>query len=90
MIKCSPIFQDWLYLGAEFGGNSFAFEQDGRADTVTLNDYRIYLGLERKLDGGSGYRIEIGYVFSRTLEIASTGLETDAPATAHLRVGAAY
>lgn len=90
MIACSPTFQDWLYLGAEFGGNTFAFEQDGQADLVTLRDYRIYLGVERKLDGGAGFRFEAGYVFSRSIELASSGQETIAPATAHLRIGAAY
>jgi hypothetical protein len=83
-------FEDWLYLGGEFGGNSFAFEENGLADFVTLRDYRIYVGLERKLDGGSGYRIEIGYAFSRSAEFASGLPEYNAPDTALLRVGAAY
>jgi hypothetical protein len=83
-------FEDWLYLGAEFGGNSFAYDLNGDVEIVTLRDYRIYLGLERKFDGGAGYRLEVGYAFSRSAEFASGLAEMTFPATAHLRIGASY
>jgi hypothetical protein len=87
---CGPNYEDWVYLGSEFGGNSYAFLMGPVTDIVTLRDYRIYLGLERKLDGGAGFRLEIGYAFSRTAEFVS-GLPTvNADDTAHLRAGAAY
>lgn len=83
-------FEDWLYLAAEFGGNSFAIQREGAADILTLKDYRIYFGVERKMGGGAGCRIEIGYVFSRSGEFASGMADIDAPATAFLRAGASF
>jgi hypothetical protein len=71
-ISAGPGYEDWVYIGGEFGGNSFAYDSGGGVvDKVTLRDYRALLGLERKLNGGAGYRIEVGYVFSRTAEFLS-------------------
>ena len=65
-------WEDWVYVGGEFGGNSFSILRDtGLPDKVTLRDLRAYVGLERKRDGGAGHRLEIGYVFARTVEYAS-------------------
>jgi hypothetical protein len=89
-ITCQPTFEEWLYLAAEFGGNSFAIDRGGTPDILTLKDYRIYIGVERKMDGGAGCRIEIGYVFSRRGEFASGIPDIDAAATAFLRAGASY
>jgi hypothetical protein len=89
-ILCGPAFEDWVYLGAEFGGNSFAYDQAGSVDIVTLSDYRAYLGLERKRDGGAGCRLEIGYVFSREAEFANGLPSIKSPDTAHLRFGVTY
>lgn len=86
ILKASD-FEDWFFLGAEFGGNSYVYEDAGDPNILTLLDYRIYLGLERKRDGGAGYHLEIGYVFSRTAEF-SNGMPTiNSPATAMLRCG---
>jgi hypothetical protein len=89
-IDCGPYYEDWLYLGSEFGGNSWAFDRGGTSDIVTLRDFRIYLGLERKFDGGAGYRLEVGYVFSREAEFASGIPDVHAPDTAMLRAGATF
>lgn len=89
-IDAGPGYEDWLYLGGEFGGNSFAYDRGGVVDTVTLRDYRVLLGLERKLNGGAGYRIEIGYVFSRTAEFASGIPEFNADDSALVRGGVVY
>lgn len=35
---------------------------------MTLRDWRVMLGLERRRNGGAGYRFEVGYVFSRSVE----------------------
>jgi hypothetical protein len=83
-------FEDWLYLGSEFGGNSYAFFDGTVTDIVTLRDYRIYIGLERKLDGGAGFRLEVGYVLSRTAEFVSGLPDVKAKDTAHIRVGATF
>ncbi len=90
-ISASPGHEDWVYLGGEFGGNSFAFDSGGGVvDKVTLRDYRAFLGLERKLNGGAGYRIEVGYVFSRIAEFASGIPDVTADATALVRAGVIY
>ncbi|MFO0870096.1 MAG: hypothetical protein U0935_14290 [Pirellulales bacterium] len=61
--------EDWIYLAGEFGGNSFAItREDGSPDVATLRDWRVMLGVERRRNGGAGYRFEVGYVFSRSVE----------------------
>lgn len=65
-------YEDWIFVTAEFGGNTWAIIRDtGVADKVTWSDYRFMTGYERRLDGGAGYRLEVGYVFGRELEYAS-------------------
>jgi hypothetical protein len=67
-------FEDWIYTTAEYGGNTYSVERtSGDHDKVTLQDYRVLLGLERKLDGGAGYMVEAGYVFSRRVTYLSGG-----------------
>lgn len=89
-IKTGQGFEDWLYLGAEFGGNSFAYDRGGVADIVTLLDYRILLGLERKFNGGAGFRIEAGYVFSRTAKFDSGLPQVNADDTLFVRSGLTF
>jgi hypothetical protein len=65
-------YEDWLYLAGEFGGNTWSIVRDsGANDKVTWQDWRLLAGYERRLDGGAGYRLEAGYVFSRKVEYAS-------------------
>jgi hypothetical protein len=67
--RYTNVSEDWCYLLGEFGGNSFAIERaDGSPDVMTLRDWRFMLGVERRLNGGAGYRFEVGYVFSRAVE----------------------
>jgi len=89
-IDVGPGYEDWLYLGGEFGGNTFAIERLGLADKITLRDYRILLGLERKLNGGAGYRLEIGYVMGRRIEFASGLPDAVAGNSALVRGGVTY
>jgi len=61
--------EDWLYLSGALGGRTWAVERlPGVADQLTLRDYRLALGWERILDGGSGAFAEVGFVFGRELE----------------------
>jgi len=69
-IRYSATFEDWVYLGGEIGGNSYATESVG---AITLRGYRAYLGLERRFDGGAGLRFEIGYAIGREIEF-ETGM----------------
>ncbi|MCU0875026.1 MAG: hypothetical protein MUE50_22065 [Pirellulaceae bacterium] len=66
-------FENWIYLSAGFGGNSWSIvDAAGDPDVLILKDWRIMLGWEQVRDGGAGYRVEVGYVFSREIEFALT------------------
>jgi len=81
----------WFYLAGEFGGGAWAVERtDGSADRLDITDWRVYLGLERRIVGGFSRRIELGYVFSRTLEYESDGRQIDLDDTLMLRAGITY
>ena len=42
--------QDWVYIAGEFTGDAWAIRRsDGSDDLVVLSDYRVILGLERKV-----------------------------------------
>lgn len=61
--------QDWLYLAAEFGGGAWAILRSDRTlDVVDLRDYRLILGLERRVIHGMDARLEVGYVFGREIQ----------------------
>mgnify|MGYP007026219290 FL=1 len=91
LIRREARHEDWLYLGAEFGGNSYAVERiPGITEKITLRDYRAYLGLERKLNGGAGFRLEIGFVWGRVIEFASGLPDVKADDTAMLRGGITF
>lgn len=84
-------YEDWVFLAAEFGGNTWAIVRDtGVADKVTWSDWRIMTGYERRLDGGAGYRLEAGYVFSRKLEYASGVGDYDPRPTFLIRGGITF
>jgi len=83
-ILCTDRFEDWFYIGAEIGGNSYVTETVG---AITLRGYRIYLGLERKLDGGAGFRLELGYVTGREIEFETQQAPIEARNTAMIRGG---
>jgi hypothetical protein len=72
--------EDWVYLSGRLGGRTWAVEREsGLPDQLTLRDYRLALGWERIIDGGSGVFAEVGYVFGRELEYenTSTGISFD-------------
>ena len=61
-------FEGWAYVGAEYGGGSWAIDRlDGSEDQVDINDVRAYIGLEwigpRRVTGF----FDVGYVFEREL-----------------------
>jgi hypothetical protein len=81
----------WFYVAGEFGGGAWAVERtDGSADRLDITDWRVYLGLERKIVGGLSRRIELGYVFGRTLEYESDGRQVHLDDTLMLRAGITY
>jgi hypothetical protein len=64
----------WLYVAIEYGNSAWAFQQpNGTPDVLDSRDYRLILGVERKMVGGFSHRLELGYVFNRDIKIASVG-----------------
>jgi hypothetical protein len=50
----------------------------------------VFLGYERKITGGLSRHVELGYVFSRTLEYQSNGEQIDLGDTLMVRGGLTY
>ena len=83
--------EHWAYVAGEFGGGEWAIRRSsGADDVVTYRDYRIILGVERKVIGGIKSRLEVGYVFGRELEYASATPDFSADDTLMLRIGASF
>ena len=82
----------WLYVAAEYGNSAWAFQKtDGTADVLASRDYRLILGVERKIVGGCSHRLEIGYVFNRDIKIASvSGDDISMDDTLLVRAGITY
>ncbi len=57
---------------------------------LASRDFRLILGLERKIIGGLSHRVEVGYVFNREIKLASDGLERDLDDSVLLRAGIVY
>jgi hypothetical protein len=82
----------WLYVGMDFANAAWAIEQsDGTPDVLAYRDYRLFVGLERKICGGLSRRVEIGYAFNRDIKLASNGPDDiGMGSTLMLRAGIAY
>jgi Domain of unknown function (DUF6268) len=81
----------WFYILGEFANSIWAFEQnDGTPDVFASRDFRLILGLERKIIGGLSHRVEAGYVFNREIKLASDGDEIDLDDSFLLRAGIVY
>jgi hypothetical protein len=81
----------WLFVGGEFGGGVWAVERTtGVTDELDITDWRVFAGLERKIIGGISRRIEVGYIFGRTLHYGSGGGDVHLDDTLMLRAGLTY
>ena len=82
----------WAYIGGEFGGGIWSIERPATLtqDLLTYNDYRILVGVERKVAGGLNRRLEVGYVFGRELEFASATPDVRLDDTLFVRAGLTY
>jgi Domain of unknown function (DUF6268) len=81
----------WAYVAGEFGGGRWAVQRvSGETDKLDITDWRVFVGLERKIIGGLSRRVELGYVFSRKLEYSSDHDEISLDPTLMLRVGLNY
>lgn len=64
--------EHWFYLGGEYGGNTWAIDHAGGIpDKMTYADLRLLVGWERKAPGGWNGRLELGWVFDRSIEFTS-------------------
>ncbi len=90
-IRMDGVTEDWIYLATEFGGGSYAIQRtSGASDVMTMSDYRLLAGIERRVMGGINTRLEAGYVFNRHIEFTSGAPEIEPDATALIRLGATY
>lgn len=91
-IRWDGTSEDWVYLAGEFGGDSWAIERaNGLNDNMIYRDWRFLLGWERNLPGGAHRRIEIGYVFSRSIEYTSGNTpDVEPPNTFIIRAGMSF
>ena len=81
----------WFYVLGEFQNAIWAIEQqDGTPDMFASRDWRLILGLERKIIGGLSHRVEAGYVFNREIKLASDGSDIDVEDSLLLRAGIVY
>ncbi len=92
LYNCGENFEDWWYVGGEFGGGSWEIDRSsGVRDIATIRDLRVMLGVERKKNGGSGFRFEVAYVFARELQYASNiPADVTLEDTLMLRTGLTY
>jgi hypothetical protein len=83
--------EDWLYVAGELGGGSWSVERASlQQDVLATRDYRVLLGVERKRPGGAGARFEVGWVFAREFEYASSPAVIRTDSTVMLRGAIAY
>ncbi len=85
-------FERWWYFAAEFGGGEWEIRRaDGAFDLAELQDWRIINGIEQiPTNGGLGFRIEYGFVFSRHVSYQSGTPSFDPPNTFLVRLGVIY
>ena len=89
--NCGDDVQDWVYIAGEFNGDAWAIRRsDGSSDQVVISDYRLVLGMERKVTGGLSSRFEVGYVFGRRIKYSSDTPDFHPTDTVMLRGGLTY
>ena len=87
----------WGYLGADYGGGSWAIQRaDGRKNNIDINDIRVLLGLEWgrsdliRTGRHTGFA-EVGYVFAREVLYEQNREDDIEPgSTFMLRLGFGY
>lgn len=64
--------EHWFYVGGEYGGNTWAIDHEGGIpDKMTYADLRLLVGWQRKTPAGLQGRLELGWVFDRSIEFTS-------------------
>lgn len=83
-------WEDWFYVAGEFGGDQWSVQRSGIADTMTLREVRLSAGLDRRLPGGAGFRVEAGYVLGRIIEFGSATPDYEASDAAMIRFAVTF
>ena len=83
--------EHWLYVGGELGGGSWAISRADRSyDIVTYRDLRLVVGLETQTGKGRASRLEVGWIFDRSVEYQSNVGNYTPPESLMIRVSADY
>jgi hypothetical protein len=81
----------WVYLAGELGGGAYAVRRSaGFDDEMTLRDFRLLFGVERKGEGGWNGCAEIGYAFGREIEFERDATKHQPSDAVLLKVGISY
>ncbi|HEV7282377.1 MAG TPA: hypothetical protein VGN57_19400 [Pirellulaceae bacterium] len=90
-VYATPESEWWVFVAGEFSNETFAFEHSDQVyDQLAIKDMRAFAGVEMKRDGGSGLRLEAGYVFDRSIEFRSLSPDLELEDTYMLRAVVAY
>ncbi len=83
--------EDWLYIAGELGGGTWAVAEPSQSsEMIDYTDYRLILGLQRKVTQGLDAHAEIGYVFERKIRFERSAPEYRPAGTVMLRAGVTY
>ncbi len=82
----SGVFEDWVYLAGEFGGDQWSVTRAGGQDTIIMRDFRLMTGLHRKWNGGRGIQFEGGIVTGRVIEFESATPDYESDPAGMVRV----
>ena len=90
-VYATPESEWWVFVAGEFSNETFAFERSDLVyDQLSIKDMRAFAGVEMKRDGGSGLRLEAGYVFDRSVEFRSLSPDLQLEDTYMVRGVVAY
>jgi len=83
--------EHWVYLGGEFGGNSYSIERaNGTNDVASYLDFRLFTGVEARRFAGVTSKLELGYIFHRRVEYESSTPRFDPKDTVMMRAILSY
>ena len=87
-----PDGERWAYLAGEFGGGIWSIWQSTtlKQDLLSYNDYRILLGIERRIAGTLNHRLEVGYVFGREIKLVSSAAKMRLDDSLFVRGGVSF
>jgi len=68
-LRCGPGYENWVYLSGGFAQQLVDRGRGRRAGRADPERLARHAGWEQQRDGGAGFRVEVGYVFSREMRI---------------------